>query len=554
MKTVVTPKMKRGCSTNKLKLKRNHLQSYESLLSTWVIGTHLSFIRTLCVLVSIGFLALFTPFFVLAHEGDNEAFAGGGNDGPETVSANVQGQRALGLEVGPPRFSFLKDTLSATGEAQAAETQSFDVNPPVSGVVQSVYAKQGDAVKKGQVLALVHSIEVATTLTQLLNDRTRIQGDITRVKTEIGSDITLQTNQVQLAKTSYERELELFKEGISARKALQEAKNAYDSAQVKLSTLQQRLKQEVALLQSQLKMTIDSAEDQLEIMGIGRAEIDNSLKTNHVTADLPIVSPVSGAVTQRDITLGERVDPSKQVFRIVNLNPIWVMVDIFQEQIPNVKQGQEVLIATPSHQNLRGKISSVGTVVDDSTKTLHVRIVTENPEGILRPGMFVQAQIVIGSKDKQTLIVPDSALVKDGDMRFVYIKNGNFFKPVAVKTGVEVAGDVEVLSGITLNDQIVLRGAQQLKAEAMLRPGEVHDDSPDDPDHASHGTDVAAKVNSKAQLAMVFALGVAAAFIVIAIWSYVSRRMQSMPSAAGTSKSAASGAPGEPRAQSESKQ
>ncbi len=505
-------------------------------------------------IIAVALFGLMAPVGVIAHEGENEAFAGSDHDGPQTVTANEQGQRALGLEVGPPRFSFLKDTLSATGEAQAAETQSFDVNPPVSGVVQSVFAKQGDAVKKGQVLALVHSIEVATTLTQLLNDRTRIQGDITRTKTEIGSDITLQINEVQLAKTSYERELELFKEGISARKALQEAKNVYDSAQVKLTTLQQRLKQEVSLLQNQLKMTTESAEDQLEIMGIGKAEIENSMKTNHVTADLPIVAPVSGAVTQRDITLGERVDPTKKVFSIVNLNPIWVMVDIFQEQIPNVKQGQEVVITTPSHQSLRGKISSVGTVVDDATKTLHVRIVTENPEGILRPGMFVQAQIVIGSKDKQTLIVPDSAVVSDGDQRFVYTKSGNSFKPVQVKTGVEVAGDIEVLSGISVSDQIVLKGAQQLKAEALLRPGENQDDDADEANHASHGADVAAKGNSKAQLAMVFALGVAAAFIVIAIWSFVGKKVHSAHAAAGSSAKVDDNAPGEAKTQSESKQ
>lgn len=483
---------------------------------------------TAIIFVAAALILSASPFAAFAHEGENEAFAGQDNDAdkPETVKANEQGQRALGLEVGPAKFSFLKETLSATGEVKAAETQSFDVNPPVSGVVQTVSAKQGDTVRKGQVLALVHSIEVATTLTKLLNDRTRIQGDITRVKTEIGSDITLQTSQVQLAKTSYEREAELFKEGISAQKALQEAKNTYDSAQIKLTTLKQRLKQEVALLQSQLKMTIDSAEDQLEIMGISKAEIDESLNSNHVTADLPIVAPVNGAVTQRDITLGERVDPSKKVFSIVNLNPIWVMVDVYQEQIPKVKQGQTVVITTPSQETLRGKISSVGSVVDDATKTLHVRIVVDNPAGLLRPGMFVTAQIVIGAKDNQSLIVPDSAVVKDGKESFVYLKTGNSFKPVPVKVGLVVAGEVEILDGLKLQDQVVLKGAQQLKAEAILKPGESNDDDTETGDHADHGSQAAAKGNSKAQLAMFFAMGVAAAFIVIAIWSFVANRMK----------------------------
>lgn len=473
-------------------------------------------------------LTFAVPLCSLAHEGENEAFAGNnrGDDAPQTVKANEQGQRALGLEVGAPKYSALKEMLSATGEVKAAETQSFEVNPPVSGVVQSVSAKQGDTVTKGQVLALVHSIEVATTLTKLLNDRTKMQGDITRVKTEVGSDITLQISQVQLAKTSYDREAELFKEGISAQKALQEAKANYDSAQVKLKTLQQRLKQEVALLQNQLKMTIDSAVDQLEIMGISKGEIEESLKSNRVTADLPIVAPVNGAVTQRDITLGERVDPSRKVFSIVNLNPIWVMVDVYQEQIPSVKQGQTVIITTPSKETLRGKISSVGSVVDDATKTLHVRIVTENPDGLLRPGMFVTAQIVIGSKEKQALIVPDSAVMKDGNESFVYIKTGDSFKPQPVKVGLVAGDEVEILEGVKLQDQIVLRGAQQLKAEGVIKPGGSDDHDPEGPDHDEHGADSAAKGNTKAQLAMFFAMGVAAAFIVIAIWSYVSNRLK----------------------------
>lgn len=108
----------------------------------------MSFVVAMAILAS--------PVAVLAHESENEAFIqhGGDHDEPQAVVVNQQGQHALGLETGTACYSFLKDTLSATGEVKAAETQSLDVNPPVSGVVQSVYAKQGDSVKKGEVLAL----------------------------------------------------------------------------------------------------------------------------------------------------------------------------------------------------------------------------------------------------------------------------------------------------------------------------------------------------------------------------------------------------------------
>lgn len=99
------------------------------------------------------------------HSGENEAFSGGeGSSGPKEVSVDEQGIRALEIKTAKVRSQHLKESLKATGDVQADETRAFNVNPPVTGVVKAVLAKQGDVVRAGQVLAVVHSVEVASSL------------------------------------------------------------------------------------------------------------------------------------------------------------------------------------------------------------------------------------------------------------------------------------------------------------------------------------------------------------------------------------------------------
>lgn len=454
----------------------------------------------------------------LAHGGDESTFA----PDPkvlEKIEVDEQGKKALGIELGTVRRQLLNDNLQATGEVQAAETQAFDVNPPVSGLVKAVYAKQGDAVHKGQTLALVYSIEVADNLTRLLNERTKINSEIARVQTGFKSDIVLQTSQLHLLKSNFEREDELMKEGIAARKSYQEAKNAYESGQVKLSTLRQRLEQDVKLLQRQLEVTTDTAKGQLKIMGISEATVDMAITSGRVTADLPITAPVAGCITTRSITLGERVDPSKKVFSIVNLNPIWVMVDIFQEQIPSVREGQQVIIRTPSKEILKGVISSVGSIVDSSTKTLHVRIVADNPQGVLRPNMFVTAQIAVNSKTKEALAVPESAIIDFEGHAYVFERDGNSFQPIQVETGLHSNGRVEILRGLSEGDSIVVSGARQLGAQSLLKPGVSHaHEGEAHENHREHEAQEEHRVGLPITMFMFFLGGLVTALILVGVW------------------------------------
>lgn len=457
-----------------------------------------------------------SPGLAHAHSGEDEAFVQEESaNALSPVTVDSLARQSIGLTTKKIELAPMKDYLRATGEVQAAETQAFEVNAPVSGVVQSVWAKQGDFVKKGQLLAVVYSPEVATQLSQLISETTRIKSEMARVKAQYESDITLQGNQLTLAEAAFNREKDLLKEGISARRTYQEAETAYLSAQVKLATLKKRMGQESTLLQNQLDLTVKTSTGQLVIMGIDRSQVARSLDSGKVVAELAIHAPVSGYVTFRAVTLGERVDPSRKLFSIVNLSPIWVMVDIFQEQIPQVQNSDQVIIETPSKERLKGTISSIGSIVDATTKTLHVRIIADNKGGVLRPGMFVTAQILVGDgKNNGTssvVVVPDASVVyyKESPYVFLFHADEGHYEPTAVKIGQRVAGETEILSGVRPGDTIVTSGAEQLRSQSLLAGGgDIGHDKEKHDDHGSHEAEETRATDPKVAAFLNFSEGV----------------------------------------------
>lgn len=431
-------------------------------------------------------LYLLAPSAVLPHEGHNDAFKEGGSQTAEPVEVDAQGVEALGIKTSTASPGTIQNILKATGEVKAAETNAFDVNALVSGTVRSVYAKHGDQVRKGQLLATIHSMEVADHLTDLITERNKIQADIDRTRMQYQSEISLQQKEVELTDLEYKRQQSLLQEKIAALKTFQQAKNDYEKAKVKLVSLKSRQAQEIQLLRKQLQATTVNMKAQLKIMGISSSAVDRALAGGGVTADLPIMSPVNGVVTLRDVSIGQRVEPGKQIFSIVNLNPIWVMVDVFQEQIPSIRLGQQVQLKTASEQSVMGTISSIDSIVDPVKKTLHVRIVANNSSGILRPGMFVTAEIEVGQTTSGNIVLPSTAIVDSGDKHLVYKRSGNSYTPAQVVLGQQGRGRVEIVQGVSEGDVIVTEGAKQLLAQGMIGAAAEAEHEHEGPGHDEH--------------------------------------------------------------------
>jgi membrane fusion protein, heavy metal efflux system len=432
----------------------------------------------------------FTITFALAHEGHDDAFSQQGGASVKTVVVTPEGQQAIGLQTLQVRSGSVEQTLRLNGRVEAADNRAYDINPPVSGVVKEVFVKQGDAVSVGTPLALIHSIEIATTLSQLLQERTRLQttiattttrfdADIARSRTQFDRDIAVQQKEVEITKITYDREAQLLNEGVTARKDYHDAKNAYETAKVKLAALRKQRDvdlgasrkqkaQEIDSLQRQFALTTDAVRKQLGVMGLSSAAFNQAISKNQVVAEIPLVSPVSGVVTFRDITAGETLDKGKKIFSVVGVSPVWIIIDVFQEQIPTIQLGQSVRILTAANVAVNGVISSIGTVVDPATRTLPVRIVSSNESGVLKPGMAVTAEVVTGASAGNKIVIPSSALVEESGHPIVFVKNGNNFQPVNVTVGQRSFDTIEITSGLFVGDNVVTRGARQLYSQSLL--------------------------------------------------------------------------------------
>ena len=419
------------------------------------------------VLLVLSLLAV--PSF--AHEGHNEAFTQKQSTTTTTkkVEVSVEGQKAISLKVQAVRMGALDKILKATGRVEPAQNQAYDINPAVQGLVSEVYVSQGDNVVKAQTLATIHSPEIAQVLSQLLQEKARLQAEIATTRSQAQRDIAVQGKQVEITRTNYKREDTLFKEGISAYKDFLEAKSAYETAQVELSSTKRQAALQVQLLQKQLSLTVGAIRSQLVAMGMSPAIINRAMATNSISSKIPIVSPVSGTITFRDITPGENVDTDKKLFSIVSLSPVWVVLDIYQNQINQIYLGQVVRLKTSSNVFISGKISSIGTVVDSSTRTIPVRIVSDNSGNILKPGMAVNAEIILGKQVGTSIILPTAAVIDDNGKSVVYVKTGTTsFQPVNVSVGQGAIGQAEILSGLYEGDQVVVQGAKQIHAQTLL--------------------------------------------------------------------------------------
>ncbi|HIA52532.1 MAG TPA: efflux RND transporter periplasmic adaptor subunit [Candidatus Melainabacteria bacterium] len=430
--------------------------------------------------IAILVILLFAQLPCWAHEGHDKAFAN--KDAmvatDRKVHITAEGQQAIGLRAEPVTRKRLQTTLEITGKVEPADNRINFVTSPVAGVISKIDVQQGTNVRKGQVLATLHSAEVATVVTELLDQRTSIQADITKARVQAQNDVQLQTKDIQHAETDVEREQKLLDAGITARKNYIEAVHTLDLAKARLEGTRRQLTQNIAALEARRASITEATKRRLAILGVPKNQIDKALSEGQVLAEVPILSPATGTIFSRDVTQGESVDTSRKLLSIVNLSPIWISLDIHPDQLSRVRLGQEVRIQNPVGPEITGTISSIASVVQESERTVHVRVVASNPKGILKPEMFVTASIITGKQAIETVVVPAGAVIADGGKQFVYVKYGDDFQPVLVKTGTHIRGYVEILDGLYEGDQVVVNGASQLRSQSMLSEKEAESSEP----------------------------------------------------------------------------
>lgn len=251
----------------------------------------------------------------------------------------------------------------------------------------------------------------------------------------------------QLAHTQYRRALTVRKSGIPVSQALQAAQDTFDEAQI----------------------AVQGAANTLKLYGVrpgGSSAVGRMV--------IPIVSPIDGSVAARSMVVGQNVDSTTVLARLVNLDRIYIDAQVYESDIQGVAVGDSVKIHVPAYpmRSFTGKVQFVAHEVSPDTRTILVRTVLNNPGWLLRPGMF--ATVSIGSSHQiRSLSVPSDAVMQDGDKQVVYLRvaTGEFMKRT-VRVGAPVGGKTPIVSGLSPGDQVVVGGnVLLLKAQEQLESG-----------------------------------------------------------------------------------
>lgn len=195
----------------------------------------------------------------------------------------------------------------------------------------------------------------------------------------------------------------------------------------------------------------------------GAASADGARRT--------VAAPVSGVVVQKSAVQGARFGAGDALYRLADLSTVWVLAEVFEQDLARVKAGQvaEVRVEAWPERTFRARVDYVYPTVDSNTRSTPVRLVLDNPEGLLRPGLFAQVRLDAGDGVAR-LAVPSSALIDDGNRQVVLLALGDGrFKGVPVRVGARGREYVEVLEGVQEGDRVVVSANFLIDSESQLK-------------------------------------------------------------------------------------
>jgi cobalt-zinc-cadmium efflux system membrane fusion protein len=295
----------------------------------------------------------------------------------------------------------------------------------VSGPVSRIVVVPGQVVQRGQPMLYVSSPDFAQLRSNYLKAR----------------------DAHALAHKNYVRASDLYEHHAIAERDLEQA----ESAEV------------------QAKADLEAAEQSLRIIGVNDPDALLQGKNN---PEVRVLAPISGEVVDRLVAPGQLLQAgSTQCFTISDMRSVWVMVNVYQQDLAYVHVGDPATIQTDAYAGVfRGKISYLGAALDPNTHTLQARIETQNPGEKLKKDMYVTALVQAGAIDN-ALAVPDAAILRNGENEpFVYVAAGeNKFAQRVVKLGETQSGMTQVVSGVQAGDRVVADGSLFLQFQNSLQ-------------------------------------------------------------------------------------
>lgn len=202
-----------------------------------------------------------------------------------------------------------------------------------------------------------------------------------------------------------------------------------------------------------------------------RARLRNLQVAGQTGARQVFHAPASGVVLEKMAVEGGRFMPGEALFRIADLSKVWIIADVYEQDLARVQVGQRAQVTLEAYpgRGFAARVDYLYPTLDAATRSTRVRLELDNPEGLLRPGMFAQVALSAGDATPK-VAVPTSAIIDDGERRVVLIALGEGrFKPQPVKLGARGRDVVEVLEGVAAGDRVVVSANFLIDSESQLK-------------------------------------------------------------------------------------
>ncbi|MGF6395393.1 efflux RND transporter periplasmic adaptor subunit [Pseudomonas plecoglossicida] len=345
------------------------------------------------------------------HGEQGHAEEGHGEEGKLTLSAEQIKAAGVVLETAAARE--LGTVVTFPGEIRFDEDRTAHVVPRVPGVVESVHANLGEAVKKGQILAVIASQQIS----------------------DLRSEQQAAQRRVELARVTFGREKQLWQDKISAEQDYLQARQALQEAEIALANARQK---------------VGAIGASVNAVGGNRYELR---------------APFDAVVVEKHLTVGEVVSEATNAFILSDLNQVWATFAVPPADLGKVVTGRAVKVSSPDmNAAVDGKVGYVGSLLGEQNRAATVRVTLTNPNGAWRPGLFVNIAVTSRS-DQVAVAVPESAVQTVEQQPSVFVRTAEGFDTRPVRLGRRDGGYVEVTDGVKSGDRVAASGSFTLKSE-----------------------------------------------------------------------------------------
>ncbi|HET9529116.1 MAG TPA: efflux RND transporter periplasmic adaptor subunit [Blastocatellia bacterium] len=342
---------------------------------------------------------------------------------PGVVKISAEKQQLIGVTYGTVSYQQVSKTLRAVGRVTYDETKVAHVHSRTEGWIEDVFVDfTGKEVKKGQPLVSLYSPDLLQTQMEFL---LAIKG------------------RRELAESSFE--------GATAG-----AESLYESSRRRL-----------------------------ELWDISEEQIKEVERTGRPIKALTLPSPASGIVLTRNAYPKQRVMPDTDLYSIVDLSTVWILADIYEYEAADVALGQTAIVTLPyaPGRAFKGQVTYIYPQLDNTTRTLKVRVEVVNPNLALKPDMYANVELSINHGRK--LVVPQEAVMDSGSEQVVFVAlEGGYFEPRRVQLGQKMDDNYIVLSGLNAGERIVTSGNFLIDSESKLKAASGGMGTPS---HSGHG-------------------------------------------------------------------